>query len=205
MPIASLQEADLGQAIALPSPEEKGERSLEEALARRRSRRRYLERPLTLEQISQLLWAAQGVTSADGRRTAPSAGACYPLEVRLVCTEGLFLYLPQEHRLRKLLARDLRADLAAVAWGQSFVAKAPISLVFSAVYERTTGRYQERGIRYVHLDVGIAAENVHLQVEALGLGSVAVGAFDDAAVASVVNLPESEKPLYIIPVGYPSD
>ena len=202
MPLDLLAQAKIGAPVALPPPARKGEASVEQALAGRRSCRRFSPRPLALEQISQLLWAAQGVTAADGRRAAPSAGACYPLELYLVCAEGIFQYLPEGHRLRKAQARDIRGDLAAAAWGQDFIAQAPASLVFSAVYERTTSRYGERGVRYVHMDVGIAAENVHLQAEALGLGSVSVGAFDDAAVARVVGLPDPEKALYIIPVGH---
>jgi SagB-type dehydrogenase family enzyme len=202
MAIELLAQAKVGAAVTLPPPARKGEVSVEQAVASRRSHRRYLERPLTLEQMSQLLWSAQGITSEDGRRAAPSAGACYPLELYLVCAEGAFRYLPEGHRLRKEHDRDLRADLAAAAWGQEFIAQAPVSFVFSAVEERTTSRYQERGIRYVHMDVGIAAENLHLQAEALGLGSVSVGAFDDDAVARVVAMPKPEQALYIIPVGY---
>jgi len=201
MMIDLLARAEIGAALPLPPPARTGELSVEQALSGRRSHRRYLPRPLSLEQISQLLWAAQGITAPDRRRAAPSAGACYPLELYLVCAEGVFRYLPDGHRLRKSLARDIRADLAAAAGGQDFIAQAPVSLVFSAVLERTTARYRERGIRYVHMDVGIAAENVHLQAEALGLGSVSVGAFDDAAVAKVVEMPQPEEALYIIPVG----
>jgi len=202
MSLDLLSKVGIGDETALPPPAHRGEVSVEQALAKRRSCRRYLARALSLDQISQLLWAAQGLTTPDGRRAAPSAGGCYPLELRLVCAEGVFRYLPEGHQLCKESDRDVRADLAAAALGQEFVARAPISLVFSAVYERTTSRYGERGVRYVHMDVGIAAENVHLQAEALGLGSVAVGAFDDAAVAKVVGLPDPEKALYIIPVGH---
>lgn len=118
-----------------------------------------------------------------------------------MCSAGLFHYEPSGHALAKVAAADLRGPLAEAAFGQQFVADAPISLVFAAVYERTMSRYGERGIRYVHIDLGHAAENVHLQAEALGLGSCAVGAFDDEAVARVLGLPAEQKPLYIIPVG----
>jgi SagB-type dehydrogenase family enzyme len=151
--------------------------------------------------VGQLLWAAQGVSSDDGRRTAPSAGARYPLEVYLVCQAGLFRYLVADHGLEKLGAADLREALTKAAHGQPFVAEAPLSLVFAGIYERTTSRYGERGHRYLHIDLGHAAQNVHLQAEALGMGSCPVGAFDDEAVAEVLGRPADERPLYIIPVG----
>jgi SagB-type dehydrogenase family enzyme len=154
--------------------------------------------------MGQLLWSAAGLTSKHGQQAAPSAGARYPLELYLACEQGLFHYDVKGHTLIKVRAGDLRAALAAAAHGQSFIAAAPISLVFTAIYERTTSRYGERGIRYVHMDVGHAAENVHLQAVALGLASVPVGAFDDDAVAAVLRFPADQKPIYIIPVGYPA-
>jgi SagB-type dehydrogenase family enzyme len=198
-----LGKAGRGEMVALPKPTsgKQGAMSVEEAIWRRRSVRDFASDPLDLETISQLVWSAQGTTSPEGLRAAPSAGARYPLELYLVCAEGLFRYRPGEHMLVKRQAVDLRPQLCEAAWGQGFVGAAPVSLVFAAVYERTMSRYGERGVRYVHIDVGHAAENVHLQAEALGLGSCAVGAFDDAAVARVLGLPEQEKPLYIVPVG----
>jgi SagB-type dehydrogenase family enzyme len=197
----TLSQTALGATISLPKPGQTGAMSVEEAIARRRSVRDFTPDPLDLGAISQLLWSAQGITSAGGHRAAPSAGARYPLEVCLVCSAGLFHYEPSGHALAKVAAADLRGPLAEAAFGQQFVADAPISLVFAAIYERTMSRYGERGVRYVHIDLGHAAENVHLQAEALGLGSCAVGAFDDEAVARVLGLPAEQKPLYIIPVG----
>lgn len=173
-------------------------------MRRRRSVREFRPDPLSLAEIAQLLWSAQGVTASGGRRTAPSAGARFPLELYLVCEQGLFLYLPSGHELRKVAAGDLRAALSAAAFGQRFVAEAPVSLVFAAVYERTTSRYGDRGVRYVHMDVGHAGQNVQLEAEALGLGSCSVGAFDDGAVAGALNLPQEHEPVYIIPVGRPA-
>lgn len=198
-----LSQAAVGDSAALPDPRTKGALSVEEAINRRRSERDFASEPLGLSEVSQLLWSAQGLTSSDGRRAAPSAGACYPLETYLVCAGGLFRYDGRTHAVTKVSASDLRGRLAEAAWGQEFVAAAPISLVFAAVYERTTQRYGDRGVRYVHIDVGHAAENVHLQGEALGIGSCAVGAFDDRAVAGVLDLPEDQEPIYIIPLGRP--
>jgi SagB-type dehydrogenase family enzyme len=199
--LETLAEAEIGGQIGLPRPKLKGGLSVEEAIARRRSVRDFSPDSLSLEQIAQLLWAAAGLTSKHGQRAAPSAGARYPLEVYLACEQGLFHYDVPSHSLIKVKAGEVRPALAAAAYGQTFVAEAAISVVFTAIYERTTSRYGERGIRYVHMDVGHAAENVHLQAEALGLGSVPVGAFDDEAVAQVLGLSEEQRPVYLVPVG----
>jgi SagB-type dehydrogenase family enzyme len=191
-----------GERFELPLHREVGNITVEEAIARRRSVRDFAPEPPGMYALANLLWAAQGVTSQDGRRAAPSGGACYPLETYFVCEYGLFHYLPGDpHAAVRLRAEDVRAQLAKTCLGQAFVAQAPLSIIFAAVYERTTGRYGERGIRYVHMDVGHAAENVHLQAEALGLGSCPVGAFNDKAVEEVLRLPAEQKPVYIVPVG----
>lgn len=195
--------------VKLPSPKLKGKVSVEEALLKRRSVRDYRDEPLTLEEVSQVLWAAQGVTDPRGFRTAPSAGATYPLETYLVVgrveglAPGLYHYDPAEHRLIRLNDQDLRAELAAAALGQGWVKKAAVDIVFAAVYKRTTQRYGNRGIRYVHMEVGHAGQNVYLEAVALGLGTVVIGAFHDDRVKKVLDLPEDEHPLYIMPVGRP--
>ena len=158
--------------------------------------------PLTLEQIGQLTWAAQGQDAASGYRTTPSAGATYPLELFVVTGDGLFHYLPAEHSLEKVTDHDLRAELASAAWGQEFIEAAPLTLVFAARFSRTTKRYGRRGVRYVYMEAGHAAQNVHLQARALGLDSVAVGAFDDASVSKVLSLPNYLEPLYLVVVGH---
>ncbi len=199
--LARLAEAQVGEKIALPPPQRRGAMSVEEAIQARRSTRQFSPASLRLDEIGQLLWSAQGVTSADGRRAAPSAGASYPLEVYAACEQGLFRYLPGEHALRKVVGEDVRAALAREGRADAFLARAPLAVIFTAIYERTTRRYGDRGVRYVHIDLGHAAENLHLQAEAIGLASVALGAFTDAAVARVLRLPSDEKPVYIIPVG----
>jgi SagB-type dehydrogenase family enzyme len=200
--LAALDCAEVGKAIALPAASTEGGMSLEETVARRRSSRDFAQDPIALAAIGQVLWSAAGLTDeANGLRAAPSAGACYPLEVYLVCAQGLFRYRLGDHSLVKVQSDDLRKGLADAAFGQEFIAQAPITLVFAALYDRTTGRYGDRGRRYVHIDVGHAAQNVHLQAVALGLGSVPVGAFDDDQVAAVLRLPKDHKTLYLIPVG----
>lgn len=192
--------------IQLPEPLTKGKVSLEEAIAKRRSQRTFKHQDLSLEQISQLLWAAQGITGKRGGmsfRSAPSAGALYPMEIYLVKEDGLFRYLPETHKLEVLGERDLRDSLCASALGQDAVCRAPINIIICAVYERVTGKYGERGIRYAHIEAGHIAQNIHLQAVALGLGSVSIGAFSDEHVQKALNLPRDDKPLYIIPVGYP--
>jgi SagB-type dehydrogenase family enzyme len=176
---------------------------LEKTIAARRSQRDFSLQPLTLEQIGQLVWAAQGQDPAGRYRTAPSAGATYPLELFVVTSEGLFHYLPAKHSLEKHAGQDLRAALASASWGQNFIEEAPLTLVFTAEFARTTRRYGERGIRYVYMEAGHAAQNVHLQAESLGLGSVAVGAFDDDSVSKVLSLPDYLEPIYMVVVGYP--
>jgi len=196
--------------IKLPEPRYRGDVSLEEALLKRRSIRDYTGEPLTLQEVSQLLWAAQGITDPRGFRTAPSAGALYPLEVYVVVgdvenlAKGVYRYNPHEHELVKVLDGDKRADLAKAAVGQRCVEEAAIDIVITGVYERTTKKYGERGIRYVHIEVGHAAQNVCLQATAMGLGAVTVGAFYDDQVGEILNIMKGEQPLYIIPIGRPS-
>jgi SagB-type dehydrogenase family enzyme len=192
----------MGTIIPLSKPNQSGSMPLEEAIAARRSRRNFSPQPLSLEQIGQLAWAAQGQDAHSSYRTAPSAGATYPLELFVVSSDGLFQYLPAKHSLEKLTDQDLRAALALAGWGQGFIEAAPLTLVFAAQFARTTKRYGQRGIRYVYMEAGHAAQNVHLQAEALGLGSVAVGAFDDTSVSKVLSLPDYLEPIYLVVAGY---
>lgn len=192
--------------IQLPEAKTKSGFSLEEAILKRRSQRIFIPKELTLEQISQLLWAAQGITGERfgvSFRTAPSAGALYPIEIYLVAKDGLYHYLTDGHRLEVLSNKDLREALSAAALGQSPIVQAPVNFVVCVVYDRVTRKYGERGKKYTHIEVGHVAQNIHLQAVALGLGSVPLGAFDDGQVRAVLSLPEDEAPVYIIPVGYP--
>jgi len=190
------------EIVNFPKPNLEGLMSLEQAIVSRRSRREFLAKSLTLEQIGQLAWAAQGQDASSKYRTVPSAGATYPLELFLVTEEGLFHFLLAKHALEKLVDRDIRSALAAAAWGQGFIEAAPLTLIFAAQFTRTTTRYGQRGVRYVYMEAGHAAQNVHLQAESLGLGSVAVGAFDDASVSKVLALPDYLEPIYMVTVGY---
>lgn len=194
----------MDEKISLPRPSKDSKTSLEYTIQHRRSTRSFKDKDLTLEQISQLLWAAQGITDKRmGLRAAPSAGALYPVELYVVKKDGLYHYLPHLHQLEKITDEDLRRDLSAAALGQAPVLNAPVDIVICAVYKRVTSKYGERGIRYTDIEVGHTAQNIHLQAVALGLGSVPIGAFNDATVKEILNLPKDCSPLYIIPVGYP--
>ncbi len=196
-----------GIVIELPEPRYDSDVSVEEALLERRSVREYTGEPLTLQEVSQLLWAAQGITDPRGYRTAPSAGGLYPLEIYLVAgdvdnlEDGVYSYRPQGHELVKVVDGDRREELFAAALEQAWVREAAADLVIMGVYGRTTAKYGDRGVQYVHLEAGHAAQNVCLQATALGLGTVTVGAFDDEQVQDVLGAPENERPLYVMPVG----
>jgi SagB-type dehydrogenase family enzyme len=192
------------------SPRTSGAISVEEALARRRSIREYADEPLTIDQVMQLLWAAQGITNAEhGFRTAPSAGGTYPLEIYLVTRSsgivgigaGVYRYEPISHSLIEMIRGDLSQQLMAAALDQEWVGAAPVNFVITTIPERTTSKYGERGVRYVWQETGHAAQNIYLQAVALGLGNVTVGAFHDNEVQKILGLSDFEKPVYVIPVG----
>jgi len=198
---------NMKEEIILPQPVKEGDISLEEVLDGRRSIRSFKDEGLSLKEISQILWSSQGITGEKVKRTAPSAGATYPLKVYLVVRKaeglnpGIYLFVPEKNMLKLILEKEVSEDLMNSALGQNAVGEAPVNVVFSAVYERTTDRYGERGHRYVHMEAGHASQNVYLQSESLGLGTVVIGAFNDNLVSEVLNLPKNEDPLYIMPVG----
>jgi SagB-type dehydrogenase family enzyme len=189
--------------IILPKPKEKGLTSIEETLNKRRSVRDYKRGSLSLEQVSQLLWAASGRNIY--RRTAPSAGATYPLETYLVAGDveglepGVYHYSSSRHSLEMTKEQDIRKKLSQSALGQTMIGEAQASIIIAAEYDRTTGHYGQRGLRYVHMEVGHVGQNVSLQAISLNLGSVMIGAFRDKEIQEVLGI--KEEPLYIIPVG----
>lgn len=198
----------LENMVSLPEPQFQGKISVEEALLKRRSVRSYREEALNLKEVSQILWSAQGITEPSfGGRAAPSAGALYPLEIYLVVKNvkelpaGVFKYKPENHSLIKIFEGEISRQLAKAALGQNFIAEAPAVLVISGVFERTTKKYGERGIQYVFMEAGHAAQNIYLQAESLTLGTVTVGAFVEEEVKKLLRMPEEENPLYIMPVG----
>ena len=202
--------AQPGESIALPQPALDGKLSLEKALLSRRSVRDFKDQALTLSQLSQLLWAAQGITDPQGFRPAPSAGALYPLEIYVVVGKveglpaGVYKYRPKGHQVVRVLSGDRRKEVARAALDQEALKQGAVVLLFSGVYERTSWKYAERAERYVHMEAGHAAQNVLLQATALGLGAVPMGAFQDEEVKKVAALLEDERPLLLVPVSVPS-
>ena len=203
-------------SILLPSPSFKGKVSIEEVLSRRRSVRYYEDNPLSIDDISQLLWSAYGITKSidspaflrGGLKTAPSAGALYPLELYLIAwnidqlKNGIYKYFPEDHSLKLVTNGDKRDELSTAAWDQSWLKEAAGAIVYSAIFSRTSDKYSIRGEeRYVCMDLGHSAENVYLQGMALGIGTCAIGAFNDNKLKELINMPEEEKPLYIMPIG----
>ena len=194
--------------LKLTDPEYDSDVSVEKALYNRRSVREFSDESLTLDEISQICWAAQGITdNARFLRSAPSAGALYPLEVYIVACDvsgllpGVYRYMSEVHGLVRIIDGDIRSELCAASLSQPSILEAPACLVFSAFYKKTTQKYGERGIRYVHLEAGHAAQNVYLQVVSLGLGTVTIGAFNDSNVRELLKMLADEQPLYIMPIG----
>ena len=196
--------------IELPVTAKEGKVSVEEAMSRRRSIRHYSPKPLPLGSLSQILWAAQGITEQDGGfRTAPSAGALYPLEVYVVVRkggveglpEGSYHYNPRGHVLTLVKDGDVSADLEAATWGQEIVKEAAATVVITGVLSRTAEKYGRRGTQYMFQESGHAAQNAFLQATALGIGTVVMGAFSEAAVKRAVGAGTGERPLYVQPLG----
>jgi SagB-type dehydrogenase family enzyme len=178
---------------------------LEDTLLRRRSVRAFTDQALTTEQLAQLLWAAQGITDPRGFRTAPSAGALYPLELYVVSADGFYRYRPEGHQLLQLAQEDLRSAVWQAGLQQDALRDAPAVFLIAAVYQRTADKYGERATRYVDIEAGHAAQNLLLQAVALGLGGVPIGAFHDDALGTALSLPADHAPLYLLPVGYPQE
>jgi SagB-type dehydrogenase family enzyme len=194
----------------LAPPNQVGAMSIEQTLARRRSVRRYRAQPLALATMSQLLWAAQGTTGSGGRRTAPSAGALYPLELHLLATHveglasGLHRYLQGTHELQLTIATATASTLQEAAIGQQAVGTAAAVVVITAVEGRSAGKYGVRAEHYVAFEAGACAQNLALQAVALGLGTVVIGGFDETAVTRALRLPPGELPVVLMPIGVPA-
>lgn len=191
--------------IKLPKPAYTSHISIEEALKKRRSVRQYKNEAITLRHVAQLLWASQGITSNNGFRTAPSAGALYPLEVYLVSGNidslppGIYHYIPAKHLLQRLKNDDVRNQLATAAWGQKAIQLGAVDVVITAQFSRTLNQYGDKGASFVFMEAGHAAQNIYLQSVSLNLGTVSIGAFDGNQVKAILGI--QEEPLYILPIG----
>lgn len=198
------------ETIALPRPEGDG-LSVEAAIARRRSARSYSGEPMALTELARLLFAGQGITGRlydQTLRTAPSAGALYPFEIYVVVNNvagldrGIYHYAVREHRLELVKAGDYRREITQAALQQDMLGEAAASFVLAAVVNRTRYKYGERGWRYVYMEAGHISQNIYLQAVSLGLGSVAVGAFLDEEVSTLIGVDgEQEVPIYLHAVG----
>jgi SagB-type dehydrogenase family enzyme len=222
--LAGLEYAQAAQAdvLSLPPPRQEGRISVEKAISQRKSARVYAQGALSVVEISQILWAAQGFTRElknpphmwnpkyewqGGLRTAPSAGALYPMEIYVLAgsvedlAKGVYKYVPKDHSLKKIIGGDKRSALSNAALKQAAIERGAAVLLLAGVYERTSYKYGDRAERYVHIEAGAIAENVSLQGVALGLGMVLIGAFKDDEVKNVLHLPDDERPLIIMPLG----
>lgn len=203
----NIEDQNPGTIIKLPEPVLDGAMSLEKAMTLRRSVRSYSTLPIGLEEVSQLLWSAQGITNERGFRTAPSAGATFPLEMYIVANnivglkKGIYHYSPQNNNIEMLYDGDVSSELMRACLSQSMIVDASVVLVFAAIFERTTTRYGDRGERYVHNEIGHAGQNVHLQAAAMDLGTVVIGAYRDDEVEKILNLGDDIRVLYLMPVG----
>jgi SagB-type dehydrogenase family enzyme len=195
----------------LPKPILKGDVSVEEAIKHRRTIRSYLSKPLTLEQFSQIFWAAQGITGDRGyKRSAPSGGALYPMDIYGIVGDngvkglkaGIYHYDPHQHAASLITEGDLRKDVAKAALSQMWTARAPLNLVITSEYSRITSKYGTRGERYAMIEAGHIGQNIFLQAEALGLRAGIVGAFHDKDVNRVMKINRAHESLLIMPVGY---
>jgi len=183
----------------------------EEALKKRRSVRSYTKEALSLTEISQLLFSAQGITTTyygHKLRTAPSAGALYPFEIYLVVNNGeklksgIYHYLVEEHSLEIVKEGNFREKIKNATLGQEPVAQAGIVFLLTAVFERTTKKYGERGIRYIHIEAGHIGQNILLQATSLGLATVPMGAFSDQEVNKLIGIDgKKQSTVYLILVG----
>ncbi len=189
--------------IKLPDPKPSGKMSLEESILRRRSERSFLPNDLTQEQISQLLWSAQGITDKSwGFRAAPSAGSLYPLTLYIMKKDGIFQYIADGHKLVQITTEDRRSSVVRASLAQSFIGEAPLVIVICGNFRIIEAKFGQRAYRYLNMEIGHVAENIALQAVSLGLVSVPVGAFWDDVVGKTLELPETQDPFYIIPVGY---
>lgn len=197
--------------MQLPEPMLDGDVSLERTIHKRRTVRSFDRKALTLKHLSQLLWAAQGITETGGfKRAAPSAGALYPMDVYAVvgrdCIEkvdpGVYHYNPADHSLSLVQEGDRRRDVAEASLWQMWMADAPLTLVITAEYSRIMVKYRQRGIRYAMIEAGHIGQNIFLQCQGMGLEAGIVGAFEDEKVVQVMGIKTTHEPLLIMPVGY---
>lgn len=198
--------------VNLPQIEIARNMSVDQAIQNRRSVRRFSATPLTLKDVSQLLWAAQGITDFERNfRTTPSAGGVFPMEIYLVAGDdgvqeldaGIYHYNPFNHTLEMIVRGDMRYNLSQAAHQQKWVNDAPISLIITGNYLKMQDRYSDKNLstRFVDMEAGHIGENIYLEAVSRGLGTVAIGSFYDDQMINLLKLPANETPIYIYPIG----
>ena len=199
-----------GGSMKLPDPALDGDVSIEKAIHQRRTIRSFESTTMSLKHLSQVLWAAQGITDPKGfMRAAPSAGALYPMDIYIAAgresveklESGVYHYMSGTHSLSLVTHGDVRTDIAMASLGQMWMARTPLTLVITAEYKRIMGKYGRRGVRYAMIEAGHIGQNIFLQSQALGLAAGIVGAFEDREVIRVTGIPDTHEPLLIMPVG----
>jgi SagB-type dehydrogenase family enzyme len=210
--LATLAPGVAAEAVKLPAPAKKGTVSVEEALQARRSTRKFANRPLELAQISQLLWAADGINNPQGKRTAPSGRAAYPMDLYLVVGErgvtslapGFYHYKVADHALELISPGDLRAAVAKACNSQAWINEAPAVVVITGDYKRSEAKNGDKAPLFTHIEAGLIAQNLLLQAAALDLGAGVAGGFDPKALGQALKIPEADIPFLVLPVGFKS-
>jgi SagB-type dehydrogenase family enzyme len=194
--------------IKLPNPSRTGKMSLEEALAKRRTMRTYLDSAITKQNLAQLLWAAMGATSPQGKRTAPSAGATYPLDLYIVVgnvkdvPQGIYTWSNSSNNLLCQQNGDFRKNIADACHSQEFIIKAPINVIYVANWNRIKPRYEDRSEKYCDQEAGHSAQNLLLEAVTMNCGGCPIGAFDEKSISNILKLDSiNQKPMYIITIG----
>ena len=193
--------------VALPKPDLTGRVTLEQAVSQRRSVREYAPGALTLAEVSQLMWVAQGITGPDGKRATPSARAVYPLQVWLVAHEvaglpaGIYRYEPKEHALALVAAGDARDSVAAAARGQAAIQRAAAVVAILGDSALAAAKFRGNADRWLGMEAGFVVQDVYLEATALGLGTVMVGGFEESAVRRALGVPSGWEALGLMPVG----
>lgn len=208
--------------IELPAPSFGSNTSIEKALLTRRSERIYKQDAIKLKDLSQILWAAQGVTMKidtvpgwwvgqewlGGVRTAPSAGALFPIELYIAVgdvenlDQGLYKYNALNHTIIKIADGDKREEVRKAALGQSAVGNGPACIIITANFGRTEYKYESRATQYVYIESGAVCQNIYLQCNSLSIGTVMIGAIREEPMKVALGLPDSETPIGVMPIGY---
>lgn len=201
----------LNETVKLPEPETKGGPPIWDCLRKRRSVRDYKTQTVSLKELSQILWGSYGVTAKEWGyylKTAPSAGALYPIEIYVASfnveglKKGIYHFNPKDMTLIGVFEGDFSGEITSACLGQDFILDSAFTLVLTAIPSRTMGRYRERGVRYILMDLGCIIQNIYLSLTAMNMGGCIIGAFSDSAMNKIMNLnPEKELVLALFSAG----